>query len=185
VNQVQSPQETTWVCEAARGDAKAFARLVDCYWDRVRRWLYGMTGKMHLAEDVAQETFLKAWTSLPLLRDVGTFRVWLFQIARRCWADARRRSKAARKSSLPEDLPGRQQGPLHELIDMETREKLELALEMLPSKFRAAYLLWTQEELAYVEIAQILGTTEETARWRVCKARQTLLKLMSGYLHRI
>ena len=74
---------------------------------------------------------------------------------------------------------------MNELIEVEAREKLEIALEMLPSKFRAAYLLWTQEELAYAEIAQILGTTEETARWRVCKARQTLLKLMSGYLNRI
>jgi RNA polymerase sigma-70 factor (ECF subfamily) len=182
---VQLPQETAWVREAARGDAKAFARLVDCYWDRVRCWQYGMTGRMHLAEDIAQETFLKAWTSLPLLRDAGTFRIWLFQIARRCWADARRRSKAARKAALPEDLPGQQPEPVNELIDVEAREKLELALEMLPSKFRAAYLLWTQEELAYVEITQILGTTEETARWRVCKARQTLLKLISGYLQRI
>lgn len=182
---MSSPQEITWVREAARGNAQAFARLVDCYWDRVRRWLFGMTGKMHLAEDVAQETFLKAWTALPHLRDAESFRVWLFQIARRCWTDARRRSKAARKAPLPIDLPGSQSGPLSDLIDVETREKIEIALEMLPSKFRAAYLLWTQEELPYVEIAQILGTTEETARWRVCKARQTLLKLMSGYLQTI
>jgi RNA polymerase sigma-70 factor (ECF subfamily) len=182
---VQLPQETTWVQQAARGDAQAFARLVDGYWDRVRRWLYGMTGRMHLAEDVAQETFLKAWTALPQLREPHTFRVWLFQIARRCWADARRRSKAARKVPLPPEMPGNQAGPLSDVIEGETREKLELSLELLPSKFRAAYLLWTQEELAYADIAQVLGTTEETARWRVCKARQTLLKLMSGYLHPI
>jgi RNA polymerase sigma-70 factor (ECF subfamily) len=181
---VHSPQETIWVQEAATGDARAFARLVDGYWDRIRRWLFGMTGRMQLAEDVAQETFLKAWIALPHLRDAGTFRVWLFQIARRCWADARRRSKAARKVPLAPEMPDCQRGPLGELIDSETLEQLELSLELLPSKFRAAYLLWNQQELAYGEIAQILGITEETARWRVCKARKTLLKLMTEYLQR-
>lgn len=177
------PQETYWVQQAAQGDAQAFARLVDCYWEQVRRWLYGMTGKQHLAEDVAQETFLKAWTALPTLRHVGTFRVWLFQIARRCWADARRRSKGYKKFPLPPEMPGSDPGPLSEMIGAETREQLQLSLELLPSKYRAAYLLWTQEELPYAEIAQILGVTEETARWRVCKARQSLVQMMTPYLH--
>ncbi len=60
-----------------------------------------------------------------------------------------------------------------------------MCLAQLPSKYRAAYLLWTQEELPYEEIAQILGISEETARWRVCKARQGLVEMMSPYLPRL
>lgn len=179
---MRSPDETLWVRQAAQGDRDAFARLVDCYWDQVRRWLFGLTGKQHAAEDAAQETFLKAWINLPGLRDVGTFRVWLFQIARRCWLDARRKSKGHLKVALPLDVPGDQANPVADAIAEETQEQLQLALEKLPSKFRAAYLLWTQEELPYVEIAAILGVSEETVRWRVCKARQALVQSLTPYL---
>jgi RNA polymerase sigma-70 factor (ECF subfamily) len=179
---VPSAQETIWVQQAARGDAEAFARLVDCYWNPIRQWLYGMTGKEHLAEDAAQDAFLKAWTALPTLRDVATFKVWLFQIARHCWLDARRRSKSYKRLPLPPEVPGQGVGPLGEMIGEEAREQLQLCLEQLPSKYRAAYLLWTQQEMPYAEIAQILGISEETARWRVCKARQSLVEMMSPYL---
>ena len=165
------------------GDRAAFARLVDAYWEKIRRWLFGLTGRQHLAEDVAQETFLKAWTNLPTLREVETFRVWLFRIARHCWLDARRKSKAQRKVPMPIELPGSQVGPLSEMIAGEAQEKLQVALELLSSKYRAAYLLWTQEELPYSEIAAILGVSEETARWRVCKARQSLVQTMNSYWH--
>ncbi len=179
---MRSPDESNWVRQAAQGDREAFARLVDCYWEKVRRWLFGLTGKQHLAEDVAQETFLKAWTSLGSLREAGTFRVWLFQIARHCWSDARRRSHARPKVALPAEVQGSQTGPLSELLAEEGQDQLQLALAQLPSKYRAAYLLWTQEELPYSEIADILGVNEETARWRVCKARQGLVKTLSPYL---
>ena len=179
---MRSPDESKWVRQAAQGDRDAFARLVDGYWEKVRRWLFGLTGKQHLAEDVAQETFLKAWTALPTLREAGTFRVWLFQIARRCWSDARRRSHGHLRVPLPVEVQGNQPGPLNEIIGEEGQEQLQLALALLPSKYRAAYLLWTQEELPYSEIAEILGINEETARWRVCKARQGLVQTLTPYL---
>jgi len=179
---VRSQDESDWVRQAAQGDREAFARLVDRYWERVRRWLYGLTGKAQLAEDVSQEAFLKAWTSLPTLKHADTFRVWLFRIARHCWLDARRRSHSDLKLPMPIDVPATGSGPLNELISDETLEQLQLALAELPSKYRAAYLLWTHEELPYAEIAEILGVNEETARWRVCKARQGLVETMTPYL---
>ena len=175
--------ESDWVRQAAAGDRPAFARLVDRYWDAVRRWLFGLTGKEHAAEDIAQETFLKAWIALPNLRETSAFRVWLFQIARRCWVDAKRRSGAHLKMPLPDDVADKQVGPLGDLLEGETQQQLQIAVATLPSQFRAAYLLWTQEELPYAEIAQILGVSEETARWRVCKARQSLVQKMTPYLH--
>jgi len=180
---VRAADESNWVRQAAQGDRDAFARLVERYWEKIRRWVYGLTGKQQLAEDATQETFLKAWTNLPSLREIDTFRVWLFRIARHCWLDARRRSRAQRKVPMPMEIQGKQPGPLSEIIDEESREKLQIALEMLPSKFRSAYLLWTQEELAYSEIAAVLGVSEETARWRVCKARQSLVQTMNSYMH--
>jgi RNA polymerase sigma-70 factor (ECF subfamily) len=179
---VRSQDEHDWVRQAAQGDREAFARLVDRYWDRVRRWLFGMTGKQQFAEDIAQEAFLKAWTSLPALKQVETFRVWLFRIARHAWLDARRRSHSDLKVPMPIDLRAKQTGPVGNVIADETFEQLQIALARLPSKYRSAYLLWTHEELPYSEIAEILGVNEETARWRVCKARQGLVEAMTPYL---
>ena len=180
---VHAPEETSWVEHAAQGDRDAFARLVDRYWDKVRRFLLGMSGKNHLAEEVAQEAFLKAWTALPTLREPATFRVWLFQIARRCWVDARRRSWAHLRVPMEGELEGKHDGPLMSILDDESQAQLQAALALLPTKFRAAYLLWTQEEMPYAEIASILGISEETARWRVCKARQDLVHTLTAYLH--
>lgn len=179
---VRPQDESDWVRAAACGDRDAFARLVDRYWERLRRWLFGLTGKQQLAEDVAQEAFLKAWTGLPTLQSADTFRVWLFRIARHCWLDARRRSHSDLKVPMPIDPPGAEAGPLAQVMAAEALEHLQDALARLPSKYRSAYLLWTHEEMPYAQIAEVLGINEETARWRVCKARQGLVETMTPYL---
>ncbi len=179
---VHHPGEDDWVHKAKAGDQTAFAALVDRYWEGVRRWLFGLTGKEHLAEDLTQETFLRAWSALARLQTDVTFRVWLFRIARNCYLDNRRGPRGQDTKPLPTDLRGRPAEPLGELLDREAHRLLQAALSRLPTHYRAAYLLWTQEDLPYCQIAQVLTITEETARWRVCKARQCLLKEMQAYL---
>ena len=62
---------------------------------------------------------------------------------------------------------------------MQQSHQLRAALELLPARLKAPFLLRTQEELAFSEIAQILAVTEETARWRVFKARQKLMTILA------
>jgi RNA polymerase sigma-70 factor (ECF subfamily) len=57
-------EEAEWIRAAQAGDRSCFARLVDRYWDRLYRWLYHLTRDRHTAEDLAQETFLKALAGL-------------------------------------------------------------------------------------------------------------------------
>jgi RNA polymerase sigma-70 factor, ECF subfamily len=179
---VQQPDEVEWVCRARAGDREAFAVLVDRYWDRLRRWLFGLTGHAQLAEDLTQEAFVRAWSALPQLHAEATFRVWLFRIARNCLLDARRGPRGTAPRPLPGDLHGKEPGPLRELLEREGQEMLQAALARLPDPYRAAYLLWAQEGLPYCQLAEVLQTTEETARWRVCKARQFLLHQLQAYL---
>ncbi|MGL6097029.1 MAG: RNA polymerase sigma factor, partial [Fimbriiglobus sp.] len=73
-------EEPEWIAAAQRGDRAAFARLVDAYWDRLYRWLYQMTRDRHRAEDLVQETFLKALAGLGSFRPGTNFRAWLFRI---------------------------------------------------------------------------------------------------------
>src|SRR5229473_3918417 len=74
-------EEHVLIHAAQKGDRDAFAVLVERYWDRLYRWLYHLTHNRHAAEDVAQETFLKAFAGLASFKAGTNFRAWLFRIA--------------------------------------------------------------------------------------------------------
>src|SRR5262249_55200155 len=135
-----------------------------------------------LAEDLTQDAFVKAWTALADLGGDDSFRAWLFRIARNCLLDSRRGPRGAPSLPLSEAVTSREPGPSAAAGHQEAGEAFRGACDRLPPAYREAYLLWTQEELPYAEIAEALGTTEVTARWRVCKARQLLLKELEPFL---
>jgi RNA polymerase sigma-70 factor (ECF subfamily) len=181
---VDTCAEQTLVREARAGDQEAFAALVHQYWGRIHRWLYGLNRNVHEAEDLTQEAFLRAWATLPDLENEAAFRPWLFRIAQNALIDCRRSPRPVASLAVCESARAREPGPLLSALHREGEGLLEQACAGLPELYRAPFLLWTQEELAYNEIAAALGISEETARWRVCKARHLLLKDLEGYLDR-
>jgi RNA polymerase sigma-70 factor (ECF subfamily) len=168
------PDENRLVRAAQKGDRDAFASLVRSYWDRLYRWLYHLSHDRHSAEDLAQETFLKAFTHLDRFQAGTNFRAWLFRIAHNGFAN-QFRGRGNRKQALPEDLPDPASGPLESALSREALQELADAVAHLPTEFRAALLLRAEEGLSFRQIADVLGLTEETARWRVFKARHKLL----------
>jgi RNA polymerase sigma-70 factor (ECF subfamily) len=80
---------------------------------------------------------------------------------------------------LPPDLAARDEGPLEQVLSRERLQVLLRAVGRLPADFRAAFLLRVEADLSFHEIAEILGVREETARWRVFKARQKLMKVLN------
>jgi len=171
-------EEHRRIVAAQRGDRPSFAQLVESYWDRIYRWLYHLTHDRHTAEDLAQETFLKAFANLTKFRAGSNFRAWLFRIAHNNFVNLRR-AAARRRDALPEDLPAPGDGPAEQAALGEERALLARAVRELPDDFRAAFLLRIEEGLSFRQIASILGLTEETARWRVFKARQRLLRALA------
>ena len=171
-------EETQWITRAQKGDRSAFACLVERYWDRLYRWIYQLGHDSHTAEDLAQETFLKALNHLGKFKLGTKFGAWLFRIAHNAFAN-HCRSTARRRDPLPEDLEGRDAGPLTEVVTRESLAGLAEALARIPTEYRAALLLRVEEDLSFKEIAAVMNLTEETARWRVSKARQKLLELLA------
>ena len=165
------------------GDRQAFAVLVERYWDRLYRWLYHLTHDSHQAEDLTQETFLKAFAGLKSFRPGSNFQAWLFRIGHNNFVNGRRSATRPRQP-FPENLPTPEEGPLEQAQHRETMQLLARAVGRLPTEFRAAFMLRVEEELSFREIADVLDTTEETARWRVFKARQKLLSVMTPELNR-
>ncbi len=172
------------VRKAREGDRAAFAALVERYWNWVYRWLFGLTRAAHLAEDLTQEAFLKAWRSLDSFQPGASFRAWLFSIARNGLVDCKRGPRGVPSRPLSANLAAPESGPVAEIVQREGAALLEQAIARLPEHFREAFWLWSQDDMSFSEIAQVLGLTEETARWRVFKARLILVKELGSYLDR-
>ena len=171
--------EADWIRAAQAGDRAAFARLVERYWDRIYRWLYQLTCDRHSAEDLTQETFLKALSALGSFRAGSNFRAWLYRIGHNNFVNQKRAQRRTR-TSLPEDLPGMDGSDMEAAAESrETLEVVNRAVADLPPDFRAALMLRVNEGLSFRDVAKVLKTTEETARWRVFKARQKLLQVLS------
>src|SRR5689334_21485484 len=165
--------EARLVRAAQQGDRPAFAALVEAYWDRLYRFLYQLTRDRHQAEDLAQEAFLRALAHLDRFAAGTNFRAWLFRIAHNAFANQHRAARP--RVSLPDDLTAAEQGPADEALSRESLQRLADAVAALPTEYRGALLLRVEEELSFRQIADVLNITEETARWRVFKARQKLL----------
>ena len=167
-------EEHRLVLDAQRGDGRAFAALAETYYERLYRWLYHLTRDRHTAEDLTQETLMKAFAAMKRFKAGTNFRAWLFRIAYNNFVN-QRRTIARQRESLPADLPTSEHGPIDQAVHHETQALLAEAVGRLPAEFRGAFLLRVEEGLSFRQIASILDLTEETARWRVFKARQKLL----------
>jgi RNA polymerase sigma-70 factor (ECF subfamily) len=178
----ETGDEADWIRAAQAGDRTAFARLVDRYWDRLYRWLYRLTRDRHAAEDLSQETFLKALAAVRSFRPGSNFRAWVFRIGHNNFVNLKRADRRV-KVALPDETAQPEVGGAESTA--ENRESLEIvgkAVAALPPDFRAALLLRVEEGLSFRDVAKVLGTTEETARWRVFKARQKLMRVLSPEL---
>jgi RNA polymerase sigma factor (sigma-70 family) len=137
-----------------------FEQLVDAHARELHRFLTGLVGPSE-AEDCLQETFMSALRAYPRLRDAQNLRAWLYTIAQRKATDALRRSarRPARDLEGVEVVGARAHDPADDAIWRRVRE--------LPAKQRAAVVHRFVLDLAYAEIGERMGTTEEAARQNV------------------
>jgi RNA polymerase sigma-70 factor, ECF subfamily len=174
--------ESVWLAQAQAGDRAAFAKVVDLYWDRLYRWLYQLTRDPHKAEDLTQETFLKVLAAIGSFHLGTNFRAWLFRIGHNNFVNLKR-AERKNQQTLPDEPPSRDlTGPDDKAADREMMAKVAKAVSELPTEFRTALLLRIDEDLSFRDVAGILNITEETARWRVFKARQKLMKTLGEEL---
>jgi len=172
-------EETDAILAAQAGDRAAFAKIVATHWDRLFRWLFQMTRDRHRAEDLTQETFLKALAAVKSFRAGSNFRAWLFRIGHNNFVNLKRSQRRV-TTTLPDDAAdGRSQDdPANTAEERETLRKVQAAVQALPADFRAALLLRAEQDLSFRDVAAVMGITEETARWRVFKARQKLVQVL-------
>ena len=165
-----------------RAAGASLAELVDLYWSTVYRLLYRLTGDTHDTEDLTQETFLRAMKRLVSLRPESNVRAWLLRIASNAFFDLRRKRQTAKLKVLEDDPPDHRQPQPSAVETAELNELLAAAIAELPEKSRVVFLLRAREGLSFREIAEVVETTEETARWHMLQARKILLVRLNGKL---
>ena len=169
--------EKKWLRLAQKGDAHAFARLVDLHARPVYNLCFRMLGSSQDAEDAAQETFLRAFRSFGRYDPERKFLIWLLSIAANHCIDRYRRSKE--KMLSLEDAPigtlrDAQAGPEALALRGETRDELQVLLISLDPRDRAAIVLHYWHDFSYEEIAMQLSMTESALKSRLHRARQVL-----------
>jgi len=187
--EVQAPHtiafdDAALVERSGKGDMQAFGALVTKYQDRIFNMILRMSGNRADAEELAQETFLKALTKINQFRGQSGFYTWLFRIAINLTTSYRRRSSRIKFQSLcgqeESDRPradvlkaaGRgNPNPAAAAISAETGRMVAEALEGLDEEFRLVVVLRDVEEMDYAQIARVLELPVGTVKSRLHRAR--------------
>jgi RNA polymerase sigma-70 factor (ECF subfamily) len=150
--------------------------LLEEYVPRVYRFAVRLTNDVHTAEDLTQETFLRAWRNLDRLREPEAVRVWLFRITANLWRDQLRRGRSpiARAGPLSDEYVGRALTPETTAGAQEQADRAMDALAMLPDRQREVLYLNACEGLAAAHIAEVLGISTEAAKASLSLARKRM-----------
>ena len=172
------------LARARKGDLPAFEEIVARYQRRVYAVALRIVRSHALADDVAQEAFLKAWQALDRFELGRPFGPWVCRIAANL-AVNHVRSPVAREDPLPEghgETRASGEDPLGAVLEGEAQRLLHAALEDLPPDQRAVFVLRAVEELSYKEIAEALDLSPGTVMSRLFRAREKLAKTLAPYL---
>jgi RNA polymerase sigma-70 factor (ECF subfamily) len=174
------PNTLQWVTAALQGDQDAFADLVYAYQDSVYNLCYRMLGERVEAEDAAQEAFLRAYLNLQRYDPQRPFKTWLLSIASNYCIDRLRRRRlqwmslddepTADRLALSSDEPE----PEPATLTREHSAAVQALLNELSPDYRAVVVLRYWYDYSYVEIADMMDTTESAVKSRLFRARQAL-----------
>ena len=169
------------------GERSAFDLLVARYRRRLLRLVLRLLRDQAEAEDVVQETFLKAFRALPRFRGEAAFYTWLYRIALNGARNAilRRRQRSAPSGVVPAQLtaPVPEVGtPESMLLSKQVMQTIDAAMEALPLELRTAIVLREIEGLSYEEIAQIMECPLGTVRSRIFRAREAIARRLRPLL---
>jgi RNA polymerase sigma-70 factor (ECF subfamily) len=175
------------VAKAKGGDEEAFRALVERYSPLVYKVAYRLTGSGHDADDVVQETFLRAYRRLELFEDRSQIGSWLYRIAANCAYDVlrRRRRHQQRFEAVGEDHGGQEHVPSEDpsperlVFGSEVRRRLEVVLARLSPAERSAFVLRHFEGFSIEEIGRVLDLDKSATKHSIFRAVQKLRRALA------
>ena len=178
--------ELDLIAAAQRGNALAYGELVCRHRDGVVRVVYRMCGDPELAEEAAQEAFLRAWQRLDSYKPQHPFRAWVYRIAINAALDALRAEKPTTGLETVEEhgLPaqGMSANPEKAVEQRQRAERVQQAIDGLTPASRSVLVLREYGGLSYTEIADTLSIPIGTVMSRLNSARGQLRQSLAGLL---
>ncbi len=189
----RSPDDPTLVQQAQSGDLQAYDTLVLRYQERIYSTIYQITANHEDANDLAQDTFIKAFQALPSFQGQSSFFTWIYRIAVNRTLNFKKAKRNRNHFSI-NDVDARieqdpewvafisDNTPVRNASLTELQEFLNKALMKLSDVHRTVVILHDVQGLSHEEIAQIMDCSNGTVRSRLHYARQQLQAHLSAYL---
>lgn len=179
-----SDRERHWLCRCQAGDTSAFQPLMHPYLPGLLALARRQCRDPHWAEDLVQETLVRAFRGLPGFRGDAALRTWLFRILIRLAAEPSRWRRGRTAEPLGEtDVPDHLDAPMvHDAMARELQHRLDEAMERLTPRQRAALHLRAVEGMDYAAIAEVLACTAVAARMLVLEARRKVMLRVREHL---
>jgi len=174
------------------GDPAEFSRLVDTYSNKIYHLAIKMLNQQQDAEDVLQETFLKAYRGLKTFDGRSKISTWLFRIAtNEALMILRRKHPDFLSIDEPVETEDGEQEPVqivdwcclpeNELLSEESRERLDAAVQKLPESLKVVFLLRDINDLSTRETGEVLDLSDTAVKTRLSRARLRLREELSAY----
>ena len=169
------------------GNLEAFRQIVERYQSLICALTYSGCGSFQTSEDLAQVTFITAWSRLRDLREPGKLKSWLCRIARNVAVDSIRsedRTPTAHAKSLDStpEIPGTEPTPLDHAISKEEEAILWRSLGELPPLYREPLVLFYRQQQSVTQVAESLEVSEDVARQRLSRGRAMLAEKVSAFV---
>lgn len=176
------------VQKAQQDDERAFGKLVERYESKVYSLAMKMLRNPEDAEDVLQDTFLRAYRGIKSFQGNSTFSTWIYRITANS-ALMRLRKKQlptvsiddADERETPINIADWSPGPVEQLLTQETQKAMDEAIEALPPEFKQVFILRDVEELSNAEVAEILDLSVAAVKSRLHRARLKVRNRLAVY----
>ncbi len=173
------------IARARAGDQGAFGVLFERHARPVLGFLYNQVGSRDAAEELTQETFVRAYRCLPDFRDEARFSTWLFGIARNVAREWMRSMNAGRLRAVEHHLVSNNvasPSPVDELLGKELNSIMEGALQSLDEDRRVVFALKVIQQRSYLEIVEITGFSLAKVKIELHRARGEMRRRLHAYL---
>ncbi|MFH2048538.1 MAG: sigma-70 family RNA polymerase sigma factor [bacterium] len=184
--EIVQDRDTLLIEQALKGEQKAYRELTERHRTAIFHIIYKIVRDRETANDLVQETFMKAFSSLATYRSEYRFSTWLYKIGANCSIDFLRKKRIQALSldrnledesgSREMDIPDYSYHPGRDLERKEQRFSIKEAIESLPEKYREVVIYRHQDDKSYEEIADLLDIPLGTVKARIFRARELLKK---------
>lgn len=182
---MDSKPDQFFIDKSIQGDTRAYGVLVQKYEAYIFTVVFRMLKVREEAEEIAQDTFIKAYEALPTFRGESKFSTWLYRIAYRKSLDSLRKNKRAIHCELLEEMtedPAHLQNAMEGMLEEERSNIIKKCIFLLPVQEAAIISMFYFEEQSIKDIALITGLSEDNVKVKLFRSRKLLFSSLEHYM---